>query len=124
MSKRILIVEDEDGLRAIWQQIFRRLGHKTGTASDGAEGLAALEAGEFDVLLTDLRMPGMSGLELLAAVEAQDRFSTLEIFVCSGFVENHRDQILARRGVRRVIDKPFRVSEMVKYFRDLWAPEA
>ena len=123
MGKRVLIVEDEAAIRNIWTHVFRRLGHETAEATNGTDALKVLESSDFDVLLTDLRMPGMSGVDLITAVERDERFSGLEIFVCSGFAEDQRGQLLARRGVKRVIDKPFRVSEEVKYFRELWTDQ-
>jgi len=123
MRKRVLIVDDEAAIRNIWTHVFRRLGHEAEEVSNGTDALKALESGDFDVLLTDLRMPGMSGLDLITALERDERFSGLEIFVCSGFAEDQRGQLLARRGVKRVIDKPFRVSEEVKYFRELWTDQ-
>jgi len=123
MRKRVLIVDDEAAIRNIWTHVFRRLGHEAEEVSNGTDALKALESGDFDVLLTDLRMPGMSGLDLITALERDERFSGLEIFVCSGFAEDRRGQLLARRGVKRVIDKPFRVSEEVKYFRELWTDQ-
>lgn len=123
MGKRVLIVEDEAAIRNIWTHVFRRLGHETEEATNGTDALKVLESSDFDVLLTDLRMPGMSGVDLITAVERDERFSGLEIFVCSGFAEDQRGQLLARRGVKRVIDKPFRVSEEVKYFRELWSDQ-
>jgi len=123
MGKRVLIVDDEAAIRNIWTHVFRRLGHEAEEVSNGTDALKALESGDFDVLLTDLRMPGMSGLDLITALERDERFSGLEIFVCSGFAEDRRGQLLARRGVKRVIDKPFRVSEEVKYFRELWTDQ-
>ena len=123
MGKRVLIVEDEAAIRNIWTHVFRRLGHETEEATNGSDALKVLESSDFDVVLTDLRMPGMSGVDLITAVERDERFSGLEIFVCSGFAEDQRSQLLSRRGVKRVIDKPFRVSEEVKYFRDLWSDQ-
>lgn len=116
MSLRILIAEDEAAILGIWEHIFTRLGHLPTGVRDGAAALKALQEGPFDVLITDLRMPGMSGFELLEIVQADPSLNGMELFVCSGFVDDP-DQLDGLR-VRRVIEKPFRVSEELRYFRE------
>jgi two-component system cell cycle response regulator CpdR len=119
VSRRILIVEDEAPILAIWERIFTRLGHEPMGATDGVAALQALRDGPFDILITDLRMPRMSGFELLEIVQDDPTLQGMETFVCSGFVDD-RAQLDGLR-VRRVIAKPFRVAEELKYFREVLA---
>ena len=64
MSPRILIVDDEPGLADTLAAVLRKARFSTAQAYGGAEALAALEAGDFDVVLTDVRMRGLDGLDL------------------------------------------------------------
>ena len=65
---KILLVEDEPASRAAMARLLRRAGAEVITAGDGSEGLSQLLAGHFDVLLTDLHMPGgLDGFELIEA---------------------------------------------------------
>lgn len=116
MSLRILIAEDEGAILRLWEQIFTRLGHLPTCVTDGAAALKALQEQPFDVLVTDLRMPVMSGFELLETVRKDPALREIETYVCSGFVDDP-DQLDGFR-VRRIIDKPFRVSEELAYFRE------
>jgi Response regulator containing CheY-like receiver, AAA-type ATPase, and DNA-binding domains len=68
MKSRILIVDDEASIRALLGQHLQQEGHEVTLAADGSAGLEALGKAEFDLVLTDVRMPGMSGLELLAEI--------------------------------------------------------
>jgi len=66
---RILVVDDEKAIRESLQRSLAALGYDVKTASDGEQALETLEAGDFDILLTDLRMPGMvDGTELCRRV--------------------------------------------------------
>ena len=65
MSERILVVEDEATLRTNLQRYLEKLGHVVTNVGDGEEALARLGASEFDVVLTDLQLPGVDGLAVL-----------------------------------------------------------
>jgi two-component system NtrC family response regulator len=67
-GKRILIVDDEESLRRVTQLRLQQAGYEASTAADGDEALAFLQRHPQDLVLTDLRMPGMSGLDLLRRI--------------------------------------------------------
>ena len=68
--KNILIADDEFNTRTALERFFKRK-YAIKTAADGAEALALIEAGEFDLVLTDLRMPGADGMSVLKAASAK-----------------------------------------------------
>ena len=65
---RILIVDDEAPIRALLGEHLRQVGYEVLLAANGAAAMDCLNAGDFNLVLTDVRMPGMNGLELLAEV--------------------------------------------------------
>jgi two-component system cell cycle response regulator CpdR len=67
-SPRILIVDDESGIRKLLSSAFGRAGYDVRTASNGVEAARLCESETFDVLLSDVRMPGMNGYELVERV--------------------------------------------------------
>jgi two-component system, OmpR family, response regulator PfeR len=73
----VLIVEDDENFRFWLASIARKLGLVVTTASDGVEGLAALRAGSFDLLIADFEMPRKDGLELIAEVRADEETRNL-----------------------------------------------
>lgn len=79
---RLLVVDDEEDYRVMMSAHLRRKGFDVETASDGAEALEVLEAGDIEVLITDLTMPEMDGLELLKRAKEADPY--LEVVVISG----------------------------------------
>ena len=65
MEGRILIIDDEASLRQTMARILQRAGYDVTTAENGGDGLALIEDHPFDLVYSDIRMPDMSGLELL-----------------------------------------------------------
>ncbi len=64
LSLRILVVEDDDDLRDLMIALLQQIGHHADGASDGPAALESVQADVFDVLLLDLDLPGLSGLEV------------------------------------------------------------
>jgi Response regulator containing CheY-like receiver, AAA-type ATPase, and DNA-binding domains len=109
---RILITEDEDSLRSFVARALRMDGHETVEAADGAEGLEVLDAGTFDLLLSDIRMPVMDGIEL--AHRAAERHPGLKILLMTGYAEQReRAEDLASKIVD-VVPKPFSLPDIRK----------
>jgi DNA-binding NtrC family response regulator len=65
MGKSFLVVEDDELFRSFLATILKEEGHRVEEAREGREGLSKLSAGEFDLVITDLRLPGLSGMDLL-----------------------------------------------------------
>ena len=65
---KILIIDDDSAVQATIRLLLERTGHSVVVASDGRKGLKIFEAGEFDLLLLDIFMPGMDGLETMKLI--------------------------------------------------------
>lgn len=105
---KILIVDDFSTMRRIIKNLLRDLGfNNTQEADDGKTGLPMLQAGGFDFLITDWNMPGMTGIDLLKAVRADDKIASLPVLMVTA--EAKKDQIVeaAQAGVNGYIVKPF-----------------
>ena len=79
---KILIVDDFSTMRRIIKNLLRDLGFtNTAEADDGVTALPMLQSGSFDFLVTDWNMPGMTGIDLLRAVRADERLKTLPVLL-------------------------------------------
>lgn len=109
---RILIVDDEDSMRALVARAIGMDGHDTVTASDGGEALELLvaEAGTFDLLLTDIKMPVMDGIAL--ALAAARDFPSLTILLMTGFADQRERASNLEAIIHDVITKPFSVADI------------
>ncbi|MBF2718061.1 response regulator [Agrobacterium vitis] len=109
---KILITEDEDALRSFVARALRLDGHETHEAADGAEGLEMLATSNFDLLLSDIRMPVMDGIEL--AHRAHSDFPGLKILLMTGYAEQREraDDLLEK--IIDVVPKPFALPDIRK----------
>ena len=119
-SARILLVDDEAQVRKLLEQLLRREGYASATASNAEEALALFAAGErFDLLLTDVLMPGLSGPELSERVDA------LHGVLPTLFISGHTDNARLRRGDlpphQRFLQKPFAPADLSRALRELLA---
>jgi len=118
-KNKILIVEDELELQKLFRDIFRREGYDVGVAKDGASGYEAFCQFRPDLVLTDIVMPGMSGLELTRKM--REITPWIKVIFISGFfgVENLKrelDEEILRYGYG-ALSKPFKISEMLDLVR-------
>ncbi len=99
---RVLLVEDDDDNRELMVEVLAAAGFEVVSAASGREGLRNLSERSVDVIVTDVGMPGMGGLELAAA--AKTVAPTVPIIVVTGWAE--REDIAAAREIDAVLVKP------------------
>lgn len=107
-NMKILIVDDFSTMRRIIKNLLRDLGFtNTDEADDGNTALPMLQSTKFDFLVTDWNMPGMTGIELLKAVRADEKLNGLPVLMVTA--EAKREQIIeaAQAGVNGYVVKPF-----------------
>jgi len=110
MSERILIVDDEAAIRQSLEEALRLDGYEAEAAETGEQALALLHNGAYDLVITDLKMPGVSGLELLQALRNQGRETPVIMMTAYGDVETAVESM--RLGAYDFIQKPFKLSAM------------
>ena len=107
---RILVVEDDDSLRRVTQAQLAKSGYQTEVACDSLEALALLEKHAVDLVLTDLNLPGMSGLDLLKRIRVDYPEISVVIITAYGTVETAVAAIKA--GAYDYITKPVHPDEL------------
>jgi putative two-component system response regulator len=107
---RILVIDDEDVIRALVMEILETAGHEITGAESAENALALLEDHEFDLVVSDVIMPGLSGLELLEAVRSR-RASLPVVLVTGAGTYDTLSQALTR-GAAGLVTKPFSHAEL------------
>lgn len=107
----VLIVEDDDGAPALYSYMLAAAGYKVKAVSNGLEAFAEIQVNRPDLIVTDIAMPVLSGLDLILAVRSNDEFADLPVVAITSFVEKLREQTRAA-GATDAIDKPTDIARM------------
>jgi two-component system response regulator AtoC len=113
--RRVLVVDDEENIRLVLRTLLKKQGYEVEVADSGEAALAALEAFDPDVILTDVRMPRMGGLDLLGALKAKQHTATVIVMSAYGNVDLAIEAMKA--GAYDYVSKPFKPDEIVLTLR-------
>ncbi len=108
---RILLIEDEKITRKTLTDFISKEGYEIESSGDGLEALAIFEKGKFDVVVTDLRLPGMNGLEILKSIKEQKPQCTVIIITAFATVETAIDAL--KLGAYDYLTKPFNPDRLI-----------
>ena len=104
MGKKVLIVDDEFNSRTLLAQLFQEEGYSTETAENGSVALKILENTTFDILITDIRMPVIDGIELFHRVKELCPHMPVILFTAYGTTESAVTAL--KEGVFHYLEKP------------------
>lgn len=120
---RVLVVDDEPELRENASEALRWAGHQAVTAGDGVDGLAALAAGRFDAVVTDVFMPKCDGIELIRTLRAAGRRMPVIVVSGGGAFGNYSLLAMAKLlGAQATLRKPYSLKELVAIVEALARP--
>lgn len=109
-----LIVDDSLSIRKYISELLNQHGYVTDTARNGYEALELLKRQEFDILITDLEMPKLSGYELIETLRYEKRYNHLPIIVLTGRSGDSFKQLTKELGADAFIAKPFKDRELLE----------
>ncbi|MEK6641599.1 MAG: response regulator, partial [Nitrospirota bacterium] len=108
---RILLVDDEPLMRLSMVDALEAVGHDIEAAASGTEGIDAIHQRPFDLVITDLRLPGADGLAVLAAAKEQSPHTEVVMITAHGSVETAVGAM--KLGALDYITKPFQMDELL-----------
>jgi len=108
---KILIIDDEEHLRDLLADLLASDGYEVKTAPDGREGLASFQEGIYDLVITDLGLPEMSGLEV--AEEIKKIAPATPVILLTGFSLQPGDEQMKDAKVDLIITKPFHLAQVL-----------
>ena len=109
-AAKVLVVDDEQSILMLLKEALTKWGYQVTCASTGAEALEALRGGLFDAALTDVRMPDMSGIDLLRAVKAHD--DSIEVVIMTGYPTITSAVEALKDGAFDYLSKPLILDEL------------
>jgi len=117
MAKKILIVDDNPNMSALLSEMLEVFDYESEVASDGIQALEELKSGGFSMVITDMRMPKMSGLELLK--EIKDSHSKVKVVLISGYSTGDIESQAEEYRADGFLGKPLMMADIEKLLNDL-----
>ncbi|EMR07869.1 Sporulation initiation phosphotransferase F [Bhargavaea cecembensis DSE10] len=108
--KRILIVDDQNGIRLLLEEVFKRDGFKTSVAKNGYEAIERFKDTPPDCVLLDMKMPGMDGIEVLREFKSQR--PDIPVFMMTAYGEQEQIDAAKALGAEKYFTKPFDIHEL------------
>ncbi|MHB8809234.1 MAG: sigma-54-dependent transcriptional regulator, partial [Desulfobulbaceae bacterium] len=118
----ILIVDDEPSMREFLRILLEKDGHAVHTAATGTAAIDLVTSHDFDLIISDIRMPGMNGLELLA--ETKKRRPELPVIMITAYASPDDAVKAMKEGAFDYITKPFKVEEIKRVIKSATARKA
>ena len=115
--KKILIIDDEPDVVHILRYRLEKNNYEVSSAVNGAEGLVQLEQSIPDLIILDVIMPRMNGLEFLHKLRESDRFADIKVIVLTG--EESFGQVFRAEGIEHYLVKPFDSDELMDKVEEL-----
>ncbi len=119
-SYTILVIDDDERVRTLLRDILLFGGHQVIEASDGNSGVKRIEEGGFDMVFTDLGMPGMNGWEVVKRIKSKTPH--LPVVLITGWGTELDEETIEKSGVDLIIGKPFQVHEVLEAVGRLKCP--
>lgn len=109
-AKKVLVVDDEEDVRDTLKSVLKKLEYEPFTAAGGDEALDIIKREEIDVVLSDLYMPNMDGLQLLKRIKAENKKIVFLMITAHPTIETAVDAI--KKGAYDYLTKPFHIEEV------------
>ncbi|MDN6861027.1 ATP-binding protein, partial [Pseudomonas sp. CAN2814] len=116
---RLLLVDDSPDIRLIMQQLLEMEGAQVTTAEDGAAALACLEGASFDLILSDIGMPGMDGYELMRRVRQLPQHAATPAVALTGYGAAADAELASQAGYNEHVSKPVSLETLQRVAREL-----
>lgn len=108
--KEILVVDDQQGIRLLLKEVFKKEGYTVHLAANGLDALRIVEEQQIDCVLLDMKIPGMDGLEILKHVK--ERHEHLPVMMMTAFGEQDLIDCAKSLGAERFFTKPFNIFDI------------
>ena len=107
-------MDDEPNIQSVLAQFLQRRGYIVDTASNGVDGLAHLSRASYDLILCDIRMPGINGVDFYGRVQVQDERLARKIIFITGDTANKMTRDFIEENQVKCLRKPFELADLLQ----------
>lgn len=118
---RILIIEDDVEMKSLLKDFLEEEGFETDSAINGSDGLRKLARERFDLIITDIRMPGLTGLDILPGIKKLQPEASIIVITAFGSEEMYRRSL--GRGAAGYLEKPIHFHKLKSLIQELVSPK-
>jgi DNA-binding response OmpR family regulator len=116
---KILIIEDDDEMRALLRDVIEEEGYKIDSVNNGSEAFRKLVKETFDLIITDIRMPGLTGLDILPGMRKLQPEASIIVITAFGSEEIQRKAF--ERGANAYLEKPIHFQNLRTLIHDMFS---
>ena len=113
-KRRILVVDDDPGIRELVRNVLERAGYEVATARDGSQAIMLLAKSDYDVVLLDVMMPGVNGLEVVESLQRDNSAVLAHTYLLTASLSKRYEEL----PVRGIIAKPFDIHDLLAETKD------
>ena len=124
MTKRILVVEDQEDLRGVLRDLFTSSGYIVIEAVDGAAGVAKAKSDRPDLILMDIQMPVIDGYEATRQIKADPNLTSIPVVAVSSFAMKGDEEKARAAGCDGYVTKPYSPVQLLRMVRSYLAKKA
>ena len=118
---RIMVIEDDEEMRSLLKDFFEEEGFETDSVSNGVDALQKLAKDHFDLIITDIRMPGLTGLDILPVVKRLQPKASVIVITAFGNEELYRRS--SERGATAYLEKPIHFNKLKELIHEMVPPK-
>ena len=122
MSKDILVIDDEEMVTLSLKKLLKKSGYEVDTANNGTDVMKKIKEANFDLIISDIRMPGEDGIEIVKKIRAylqDNKKDKIPEILITGYASEDKYQSAVELQVRAYINKPFDIKELLQTVKDI-----
>ena len=122
MSKNILVIDDEEMVTLSIKRLLRKSGYEVDTSNNGTDAMKKIKESDFDLIISDIRMPGEDGIEIVKKIRVyllDNKKEKIPEILITGCASEDKYKSAVELQVRAYINKPFDITELLQTVKEI-----
>ena len=122
MSKNILVIDDEEMVTLSMKKLLKKSGYEVDTSNSGTDAMKKIKESDFDLIISDIRMPGEDGIEIVKKIRAyllDNKKEGIPEILITGYASEDKYKSAVELQVRAYINKPFDITELLQTVKEI-----